>query len=854
MQSPAKLLSIFLTAIMLATNSPLLLAEESAFQQPSSTVEIQEHDSSLSAEREQEFIKVLSESLIKSIITLEIACEHCAEIINNNQVRNINKKECREYLQQYRLQLAQLRQHLTLGVGAEDFGIFIVLLHEITQNLTTFIQSGLKSFPLVNIEELLTRGNIPELDTLLANIENALPVLNHKVDTLGISFMNRLSRKVANFSKEHYIASRLGKVALYSFIGALIVYWLDHRYFELDEQGNIQENPTTLMGKLKKGIGLSRLKQWIGSPLERKNTGLITHDIDPQTGKKFDLTTDLPGEIITPKILQTKFAHFIDIITRQIPFANFTVPTLITFGTFSPIYLEDWHALQEWLSKIKNNLSNRLQGYHNNIVSLALGQKPRFTFDDIIGNDHNKELLNYIVDYICDYEKYDRMGMIPPSGIIFAGKPRSGKSMAAEAIAGEIQKRKAAKGDYSNTPFLAINLDWLLDKTGGAISFKTLIESAQIEGPMVLFVDEADMLGLQREQDKKLLADLLTAMSGYMANNGGKRIVIIFATNKPENLDFALREHGRFGTTITFEYPNYENRKEFLKKQLYNRTIMLSAQEIEQLALQLEDQHFDMINAVISRALQQAKMRNSIVMMQDFEEAIDLEVRKILPKHTLLDQTQQHIMATHLAGHTLASVLLNGPESIVKVTLNAVTNKIEEQPVFLQYYKETQQELLEYGKVFYYYSLLNNKFKTYDQLINECKIYAAGHCAEHIVLGSSSYTYHNQDCNNLVSATKFLVFNGVKEEEFSKEIRQEKLNQAQLLADRCQQEATALLIQHKDSLIALRDALIKNVTLNRREVMHIIRSTPSALEQEKTINPVEQDYSQENRALELAEA
>ena len=97
------------------------------------------------------------------------------------------------------------------------------------------------------------------------------------------------------------------------------------------------------------------------------------------------------------------------------------------------------------------------------------------------------------------------------------------------------------------------------------------MELATYQAPCILFIDEFDLLRLQRDGDSKLLAEFLTAMSGSLAKDEKSQVIIMVATNKPENLDFALRQHGRFGKLFWYDKPTFANRAEFFEKECIKR-------------------------------------------------------------------------------------------------------------------------------------------------------------------------------------------------------------------------------------------------------------------------------------------
>ncbi len=83
---------------------------------------------------------------------------------------------------------------------------------------------------------------------------------------------------------------------------------------------------------------------------------------------------------------------------------------------------------------------------------------------------------------------------------------------------------------------------------------------AKMLAPCVLFIDEIDLLNLQRTGDRTLLSDFLKEMSGIADKDPKKQVIVIGTTNKPENIDTAMIQSGRLALVIPFSYPNLKDR------------------------------------------------------------------------------------------------------------------------------------------------------------------------------------------------------------------------------------------------------------------------------------------------------
>lgn len=184
------------------------------------------------------------------------------------------------------------------------------------------------------------------------------------------------------------------------------------------------------------------------------------------------------------------------------------------------------------------------------------------TFDSIVGNNKAKEELQAVINYFKNTNTYKEAGVKPPQGVLLYGEPGNGKTMLARATA-----------NASNCNFIAVSgPDLGLQKYVGEGKEKiiSLFKMARNNAPCIIFIDELDSVGAQRQTHesglmRESINQLLTEMDGFKQNTN---IVIIGATNTAYSLDKALVRSGRFDLKIEVKPPTKENRIELLKKSL----------------------------------------------------------------------------------------------------------------------------------------------------------------------------------------------------------------------------------------------------------------------------------------------
>ena len=161
--------------------------------------------------------------------------------------------------------------------------------------------------------------------------------------------------------------------------------------------------------------------------------------------------------------------------------------------------------------------------------------KNKVKFDDIAGLDEEKQEMLEIVDFLKEPERFQKMGAKIPKGILLYGKPGTGKTLMARAIAGE-----------ANVPFISMSGSEFIEMFAGlgASRVRRLFEKAKKLAPCIIFIDEIDAIGSRRTsasgaetENNQTLNQLLVEMDGFETKD---TIIVLAATNRPEMLDKAL--------------------------------------------------------------------------------------------------------------------------------------------------------------------------------------------------------------------------------------------------------------------------------------------------------------------------
>ncbi|XP_068423847.1 nuclear valosin-containing protein-like isoform X2 [Clinocottus analis] len=188
-------------------------------------------------------------------------------------------------------------------------------------------------------------------------------------------------------------------------------------------------------------------------------------------------------------------------------------------------------------------------------------QYPTLKFEDVGGNDETLTEVCRLLIHMRHPEVYQQLGMVPPRGFLLHGPPGCGKTLLAQAVAGELQ-----------LPMLKVSAPELVSGVSGESEQKLreLFEQAVSSSPCILFIDEIDSITPKREvaskdMERRIVAQLLTCMDDLNSVAVTAQVLVIGATNRPDSLDPALRRAGRFDREICLGIPDETARLRILK-------------------------------------------------------------------------------------------------------------------------------------------------------------------------------------------------------------------------------------------------------------------------------------------------
>nr|XP_006133479.1 nuclear valosin-containing protein-like [Pelodiscus sinensis] len=188
-------------------------------------------------------------------------------------------------------------------------------------------------------------------------------------------------------------------------------------------------------------------------------------------------------------------------------------------------------------------------------------QFPLVKFEDVGGNDETLKEVCKMLIHVRHPEVYNHLGVVPPRGFLLHGPPGCGKTLLAQAIAGELE-----------LPMLKVAATEVVSGVSGESEQKLreLFEQAVSNAPCILFLDEIDAITPKREvaskdMERRIVAQLLTCMDDLNNLATTAQVLVIGATNRPDSLDPALRRAGRFDREICLGIPDEASRERILQ-------------------------------------------------------------------------------------------------------------------------------------------------------------------------------------------------------------------------------------------------------------------------------------------------
>ncbi len=305
-----------------------------------------------------------------------------------------------------------------------------------------------------------------------------------------------------------------------------------------------------------------------------------------------------------------------------------------------------------------------IMGIGKSKAKLFIKGKQNKKFADVGGMDEAKKELEEIVDFLKHPKKYTKVGARTPKGVLLVGPSGTGKTLLAQAVAGE-----------ANVQFLSIAGSEFMEMLVGvgASRVRDLFATAKKLAPAIIFIDEIDAIGRVRgngsqgghDEREQTLNQILVEMDGFNTNDN---VIVMAATNRGDMLDPALVRPGRFDRRVLVRLPDLEERKYILNihskskpfakdfdwEKVARRTVGFSGADLE--------------NMLNEAAIAVARSNRTEINMEDIEEA-SLKVKLGPSKKRLQDKKEREMTAYHEAGHALIAHVSPNADPVHRISI-----------------------------------------------------------------------------------------------------------------------------------------------------------------------------------------
>ena len=442
-------------------------------------------------------------------------------------------------------------------------------------------------------------------------------------------------------------------------------------------------------------------------------------------------------------------------------------------------------------------------------------------FSDVAGLKEAKIEVMEFVDYLKNPERYRKLGAKVPKGALLLGPPGCGKTLLAKAVATE-----------SNVPFLSMNGSEFIEIVGGlgAVRVRDLFAEAKKRAPSIIYIDEIDAIGKKRSEgiaefsnseSERTLNQLLVEMDGMTTSED---IIILASTNRADVLDKALLRPGRFDRHILIDLPTLEEREQIFEYHLKSLVLEGSPSQYSKYLAHLTPgfSGAEIANVCNEAALHAASNSKTKVENIDLMYAIDKILGGTVKKSSTLTPSEKKVVVYHEAGHALAAWLLEHIDPLIKVTVIPRTNK---------------------RLGFTQYSDSNLKLRSVENLFQNMCVLLGGRVAENIIFNKIStraqndlkkvteMAYRQVQQFGMSPAVGLISFNTEytttkTKKPYSKKMASIMDSEVRRIITEAYKTTEKLLLDNKDKLIILAEALLKNETLTYKDIEKLIGPPP----------------------------
>ncbi|OCT57374.1 paraplegin [Xenopus laevis] len=444
------------------------------------------------------------------------------------------------------------------------------------------------------------------------------------------------------------------------------------------------------------------------------------------------------------------------------------------------------------------------------------------SFKDVAGMHEAKLEVKEFVDYLKSPDRYLQLGAKVPKGALLLGPPGCGKTLLAKAVATEAQ-----------VPFLAMAGSEFVEVIGGlgAARVRSLFKEARTRAPCIVYIDEIDAVGKKRStnmsafsntEEEQTLNQLLVEMDGMGTTD---HVIVLASTNRADILDNALMRPGRLDRHIFIDLPTLQERREIFEQHLKSLKLTQPGSFYSQRLAELTPgfSGADIANICNEAALHAAREGHQSVDTFNFEYAVERVIAGTAKKSKIMSKEERRVVAFHESGHALVGWLLEHTEAVMKVSIAPRTNAA------LGFAQILPREQFLYTK---------------EQLLERMCMALGGRVSEAITF--NKVTTGAQDDLRKVTRIAYAMVKqygmvprigqvsfpdsestpGIGRRPFSQGLQEMMDREAQLLVSTAYRRTEKLLLDNRDKMLLLANALLEREVINYDDIEQLIGPPP----------------------------
>jgi len=271
------------------------------------------------------------------------------------------------------------------------------------------------------------------------------------------------------------------------------------------------------------------------------------------------------------------------------------------------------------------------------VTMMTVEEKPDVTYADVGGCKEQIEQLREVVELpLLDPDRFVKLGIDPPKGVLLYGPPGTGKTLSARAVA-----------NRTDACFIRVIGSELVQKYvgEGARMVRELFQMARSKKACIIFFDEVDAIGGARFDDgaggdnevQRTMLELINQLDGFDARGN---IKVLMATNRPDTLDPALLRPGRLDRKVEFNLPDLEGRTHIFK--IHAKTMNCAKNIRFELLARLcpNSTGADLRSVCTEAGMFAIRERRKVISEKDFLEAIN----KVIKQYAKFSATPKYMV------------------------------------------------------------------------------------------------------------------------------------------------------------------------------------------------------------------